>query len=327
MLEDVNKILIVEFGFVGDLIVTTPVYRALKHRYPHAEIDVIIQKGMRDVLHGNTNISNLIESSPKEVHKLLPEIKDKYDLGIILHYGSWKISKLLKKAKIPFRIGCTRPGITEGKGFSLHRKTKPSFWKLKILDNLDVIKTIGITPDKISPELFVDSSVESDILSRLPEKYVVIHASPQHQNHKWFIDRWAKVADSVSFPVIFTGSKKDSEYNQRIMELMNKDARNLAGTSLKEFFAIIKNASLVISVDTSAMHVAAAFNKRVISLFGAGDPNVWKPYADDSTVLFHGADPKVCTTCLRHKCRFKDERIMECMKAISVEEVIRSIER
>ncbi|MEK6940792.1 MAG: glycosyltransferase family 9 protein [Nanoarchaeota archaeon] len=313
-----KSILIIELKYIGDLIVSTPTISALKEHFPKAKIDIAVPVGMKDVLYNNPHLNKIIEWNPKNLPNSIPN----YDLAIILHPGSFKISTLTKH--IPFRIGSCRAGILEGKGFFLHRKTKPTKkWKLKILDNLDVIKTIGITTKDIFPKIYTDPKVEKTILNDLPKRYVVFHAAANYPSHNWSIRNWADLADKLDLPVIFTGSKEQHNYNQEIIALTTKkQSKNFAGSSLKEFFAIIKNAAYVISVDTSAMHVAAAFNKKVISLFGAGEPNVWKPLTKESTVIFHN---EVCTTCHQYTCSLKGKRFMECMKSITVDEVLSKI--
>ncbi len=102
---------------------------------------------------------------------------------------------------------------------------------------------------------------------------------------------------------------------------MQNKSINSVGTTIKQFFAIINGADLIVSVDTSATHVAAAFNKPVIALFGAGIPDVWYPYTEKRTVIFKD---NVCISCLKAKCTNKVN--MECMKAIAVSDVKKEID-
>lgn len=321
--KKIDRILVVEQIGIGDLIVTIPVIRALKKKF-NCKIDVLVAKGFEDVLYGNKNIDDII-SSPYEIKKR------KYDLAVLLHpdrnVGNYKISKLLFKS-VPFRIGCTRVGFLEGKGFFMNRKTKPSIkLKHKIDDNLDVVKTISVFSNDKSLKLFVDSKVDKKIKSKLKGKYVVIHAAPAHKTHEWFQDRFAELADKIikkyKVKIVFTGSEKDLVYNKEIVSAMKNDAYIFTG-SIKEFFSVIKNSELVISVDTSAMHIAAGFDRKIISLFGAGNPLIWKPYCKNSFVIFK---KNKCVSCMKHKCKFKGKRYMECMKAITVEDVMNSVKK
>jgi len=340
--QDVRRILVIELLYIGDVIVITPALRALKKKFPGAKIDVILRPSMKDVLSGNPNIDKILTYDKKDFDKdfdyIIKELENSYDLAVLFHpgidIGNYKISKLLKKAKIPFRIGCTKVGFFEGKGFFMHRKTKPTFkLKHKIEDNLDVIRTIGIDTKDKNLDIYTTKESKQYINSLFKKEKitkkdftVAIHASPQHKTHEWSIRKFANVADELvkkyKAKIIFTGTQKDEKYNDLIIEFMEEKAINLAGkTDIKQFFAAIKRANLVISVDTSAMHIAAAFEKPTIALFGAGNPKIWRPYCDNSIVIFK--EKEVCTSCMKHKCR-KDYK---CMKVITEKDVLDAVKR
>jgi len=326
-LNKINRILIIENLYIGDLIVITPTIRALRKRFPKANISLLGVDTMKDVLSGNPNLNEIITFSEKQFIEnpelIVERLKNKFDLAVLLHpnplIGSYKISKILLKSKIPYRIGCTKVGFFEGKGFFLTKKTKPTReLKHKIDDNLDVIKTLGITTNDKHLELYTNKKGKI-------KNAIVLHAVPRHKTHGWSDAKFAELADRLikkyKVPVVFSGSKNDAIKNKKIISLMKHKAINLP-TNIKDFFALIKESKFVVSVDTSAMHVAAAFNKPIIALFGAGDPRIWSPYCKKSVVLYKN---KVCTSCMKHKCFRKGKRFMECMKAISVEDVLNAV--
>jgi len=336
-----KNILVIELLYMGDVIAITPVLRALKQKFPRAKIDVLLRPSMKDVLIGNPNVDKLLgydkQDFDKKFNLIIGEFKGKYDLAVLLHpgvdIGNYKVSKLLKNAEIPFRIGCTKVGFLEGKGFFMHRKTMPTFeLKHKVEDNLDVVRTIGVDTADKRLELYATEGAQKYIDNLLKKEgitkkdlIVVIHAAPQHKTHEWVIERFANIADELikqyKAKVIFSGSRKDWEYNQEIINSMKMEAINLAGkTDIKQFFATVKRADLVISVDTSAMHVAAAFNRPVIALFGAGNPRIWAPYCKNSVVIFK--EKEACTSCMKHTCN----KNVLCMKSITGGDVMDAVE-
>jgi len=321
---EIKKIIVIELKYIGDIIVSTPVYTALKQRFPNAKIDVAVPKGMEDILFGNKNINKIVTMDKEK-----PALDETYDLGIILHNGTKKISKLLKQ-KAKFRIGCTRVGISEPKGYYLHRKTKPSKWQHKVFDNLDVLKTIGINVINPKLELFVNPKARKSVQAKLTkkgiktkDKILIIHTPPQHKTHQWLPERFAELSDILSknYKVVFTGSEKDLSLVNNIFYKMHNKAINMVGvTTISEFIALTERADLMISVDTGAMHVAAALKKPVIALFGAGDPKIWHPFSENSKVIYKN---EVCTSCMKHHCTHKAH--MECMKAITVKDILEAI--
>src|SRR3989344_8876924 len=175
-LPEINKIIVIELKYMGDIIVTTPVYSAIKKKFPSAKIDVAVPNGMEDVLYGNKNINKIIIMDRNN-----PKLDENYDLAVILHNGTKKICKLLKQ-KAKYRIGCTRVGITEPKGYYLNRKAKPAKWQHKVFDNLNVLKTIDVNVEKPKLELHVNPNARKSINEKLrkykvssKDKIIVIH--------------------------------------------------------------------------------------------------------------------------------------------------------
>ncbi|MFH1210753.1 MAG: glycosyltransferase family 9 protein [archaeon] len=335
--ENFKSILVVEMLYIGDVIVITPSIRALKQKYHDAKITAMVLPSMVDVLSGNPNVDSIISFSPDDLRykfsRIAHSLKGKYDLAVIFHpgidIGSYTISKLLYKAGIPFRVGSTKVGFREGKGFFLHRKTVPTFrLKHKIDDNLDVVRLVDASTDDKHIEVF--TTPESDeyvdkILKKnkvLPDDFlVVIQAAPRHKTHEWFDDRFAKLADELiakyNAKVVFAGSIENFVPNNNIIGMMNNHAVNLAGvTDLKQLFSLVKRAKIAVSVDTGLMHVAAALDRPVVALFGAGNPTIWRPYSEKALYIFK--DGEVCTSCMKHQCSMD----MECMKAIRVDDVL-----
>ena len=322
-----KRILIIELKFIGDMIVTTPTIKALKQKFPEAKIDILVPESMKDVLYGNPHLNEILQFD-YNFKKWTRELRGKYDLAVILHNGTFRVSKMLFKARIPFRIGCTKVGLLENKGLFLHRKTLPTYKiKHKVDDNLDVVKTIGVYPNTKYLELYCDKKVESSMKKKLPKKYFVIHNTSRHaQNREWIPERFAETVDILNneykTEAIITGMKEDYENNQKIIDLCKTKIHNISGTTMKEFFAIVKNAQFVISIDTSTMHVAAGFNVPVVALFGAGTPRIWHPYSNNHRVVFK---TEAHTSCMKSDCYLKGERFMECMKAIQVNDVLNAV--
>lgn len=330
-LKDPKKFLLIADIAIGDLIAITPSIKAINEQFPNALIDIILPPSMKDVLNLNPRINHIYEINRQDYFSHLAEIKkENYNVAIIFFEGDKHTSNFIKQANIPLRVGCAKVGIKNGKGYYLTRKTKPVHKdKHYIFYNLDVLRTLNIYPKEIKQEIFVDKETLAKYKRIMASGLkVAIHPIPNHPNHNWDKKRFAQVADYLiekkKAKVFFTGSDKDSEEINEILTLMNHKAVNLTTKLIKDFFAIIKNSDLVISVDTSAMHVASAFNIPIIALMGPGPFKLWKPYSRKAISLFH---PEVCSECRFYNCFRKGRRNMECMKAIKVEEVINSINR
>lgn len=329
--EKVDKILLIELLQIGDLIVTTPVIKAIRGKYKEATIDILILQEMKEVLTGNKDLNRLIPYKDN-LSDLIKEIKkEKYDLGIILHPGSFLMSLVLFLSGVKYRIGSTKSGMLYGKGFFLNKKIKPNLRiQHKIEDNFDVIKSIGIGEENKNPEIFITKESEeivNDFLARNDiEKFIVIHPGANFKTHEWTIEKYAELADKViknyKMSVVFTGSRKDRILINNILRFMDNKAYEFSGKTIKDFFSIIKSAELVISVDTSANHIAAAFNKPIITLFGASNPDVWYPYSEKGKTIYKRDK---CINCNKNFCFRLGDRKQECMRSITVKEVLNEV--
>ena len=221
-LKSPKRILIVELKFIGDIIVTTPTIKALKQKFPEANMDILVPESMKDVLYGNPNINEILPFD-YNFKKWTKELRGKYDLAVILHNGTFNVSKMLLKAKIPFRIGCTKVGFLESRGLFLHRKTLPTYKiKHKVDDNLDVVKTIGICSATNYLELYTDKKAESSMKKKLPKKYFVIHNTSRHaQNREWIPERFAETVDVLNkeynTEAVISGMKEDNLLRSRFL--------------------------------------------------------------------------------------------------------------
>jgi len=311
----VNKILIIDMKFIGDLIIDTPTIRALKQHYPNSEISFLLPESMKDVLKNNPNLKN-IYTSPSQIN-------EKYDLGILLYPGDKSMGKFLKKVA-SFRIGIRRSGLTEPKGYHLHRKTIPTFKiKHKVEDNLDIIKTLRITPTNKHLELY------NDLKSKHPNQIIMTVVSKTHPT--WDSKKFAHLADNLiekyKKKIVFTGYNTDRpKVDEIISHIKNKKSTiNLAGKiSIDEYISLIKNSFLVTCIDTSAQHVAAAFNVPVVSIFSAGDKKIWRPYSNNSIAI---QNEKVCTSCMKDQCSLKGPRYLECANSISANHVLEQVKK
>lgn len=331
--KEIKKILLVELFKIGDLLVATPVIEALKRAYPHADLDVLVLPATATILENNPHVNKIIPYTTFAETKARLK-QNNYDLGIMLHPGSWKISFLLFVAKVRYRVGCAKSGITYGKGYFLNNKIKPNTqWQHKIEDNLDVIRSLPQLQNSINaieprPRLYLPVETETKMRKVLLGKkrpVIVMHPGSSHKTQRWYPEKFAAVADYVqercNATVVFTGADADREQVQQIIELMNtKRHMNLVGkTNFWEFASLIKNADLVLAIDTSAIHIASAFNVPTVALFGPTMPQFWGPSTKKSKVIQHD---NVCTGCRRYECIIKTH---ECMKTIAPEEVITAI--
>jgi lipopolysaccharide heptosyltransferase II len=325
----VNRILVVELLSVGDLLVITPALRALKERFRNAQINVLVRPGMEQVLSGNKNIDKIV-TIDEEFFQLVRTIKsEQYDLGIIFHPGSLRMSLALLLGKVKYRLGCTTDvGLTYGKGFFLNKQVKPYLkWQHKVNDNLLVVHTVGAQTKNKSIEVHTTKKAREQINKLMGrKKFIVFHPGSKYKTQMWYSERFAQVADSLveryKTPIVFSGTPDQEGVVKEIMKRMKKKAVSMVGkTNFEEYVALIEQSSMLVSVDTSAVHIASAFKKQVVALFGPTLPERWGP-SETKSVAIQNND--VCTGCRSYRCLI---RTHECMRSITPEQVVRAVEK
>lgn len=123
----------------------------------------------------------------------------------------------------------------------------------------------------------------------------------------------------LGFKILLLGGKGEAEIGSEIESKMVSRPLNLIGkTSVREMMALISEMDLVVTNDSGPMHVAAAFDRPIVALFGPTDHTTTSPVCSNFRIVRHETE---CAPCLKRKCP-EDHR---CMSAVSVEDVIGAV--
>ncbi len=344
--SDVNKILVIKLRHIGDTLLIVPVLRALREKFPHAHISVLVNSGTEDVLIGNPLIDEIItfDRTIKKLpffKRLIREIsfyktirKKFFDMTVSLTTGDRAaIISFLSGAK--YRISSTPGRGLWGKKFlytHLSKKNKNHI----VLQNLDIIRYHGIDTDNLSVDFFIPNESKERVEkifneNKICKKDIVVHI---HPTSKWLFkcwkdEYWAEVINWLTKQGIFiiiTASPDKNEMDcvknilSIVTSLYKSDSSkiiNLAGKiSIKDLSAISKFSDFFIGIDTAPMHIAAAVGTRVIALFGE-DSNRWWPWGEGHIVISKHSVAK--------KGKQRKEYIMHNMQLIKPYDVIEKI--
>ncbi|MBK3332996.1 lipopolysaccharide heptosyltransferase II [Persephonella atlantica] len=323
------KILVWQTAFLGDLILTTPLFHSIKSMFPGSELTVITKPFGRDVLKNNPYVDRLIIFDKKEssTWNLIKRLKkEQYDVAISPH-RSHRASYSLFLSRIPFRAGFDRAGFS----FLYTKTVSHRFDGTHEIDrNLSLLTVFPQYDEKKIyrfPELFLSNSEDRFYTQHeLKDKnYTVIAPGSKWATKRWTAEGFAVLIDFLAVKgekIVIIGGKEDAEYVSKILSLSRNTDKvlNLTGkTSLRESFSIIKHAKALISNDSAPVHMAVAFNTPVIDIYG---PTVtdfgFYPYRNGAVVEVQ----LKCRPCGLHghnQCPIKTH---ECMKKINPEMVV-----
>lgn len=325
------RIVLYQTAFLGDLILTTPLIESIKSIFPESHLTVISKPFGKDVFKNNPFVDSLIlfDKKKQSTFWLIKQLYKKYDIAISPH-RSHRASYILFLSKIPKRVGFDKSGFS----FLYTDRMVHKFDGTHEIDrNLSLLKVFPeYSEDKIKryPNLYLDNK-EDEFYKSLnieEKKYVVIAPGSKWPTKRWTAEGYFKVAEVLSkkINVVFIGSEEDVGFTNEILSLGKIDVINLVGkTTLRESFSIIKHARLLISNDSSPIHMATSFNVPVIDIYG---PTVkdfgFYPYRNGIVIEIENLS---CRPCGLHGHKICPIKTHECMKNIKPDTILDSVEK
>ena len=330
-----QKILIVQTAYLGDLVLTTPLFRAVRQLFPDSIIDALVIPQTADLIRNNTNLSHIYtfdkrnnrEKAFAETLNII--LKQQYDLAITPH-RSFTTLRMLLASGIPRRIGF-RTGI---QSFLLTDRVKYRQDQSEIQRNLSLLSPLSKRTFDIQTEIFLSlqsRQTAESVLSDIPAHHYRIALAPGSvwPTKRWPQEHFAQVLSQLSNePVSFIliGSPAEKQLCQSIIDQSNcKHALNTAGTSLLEAAALIKGSNLFIGNDSGTLHIANAVQTDVIAFFGPTDESLgFFPFRPDDKVFQIDLD---CRPCSKHGAKSCPLGHFKCMKTLYPEPVIIEIKK
>ena len=331
MRDNINKILVVNLAFIGDVILSTPVIRALKEKYPQASISMLTIPLTAPIAQLNPYIDKVFIYDKKGQHsgvlggwKVVNTIKkEKFDMAICMNFAV-RGAMLTWLAGIKHRIGYD---AQHGKIFLTETvKASRAVIQHETLNHMMILQPLGCKniDDKI--EIVVPENIISKTISKINfnknKKNLIICPFGSYDKKNLEIKEYSKIIQGLSdkFDIYIIGSKKEESLLNLLADTagLNKE-RVLAGTlSLQEIAALIKISDVLLSVDTGPLHIAQGVNTPVVALFGPTDPKIWGPRNSNDKIIYKKID---CSPCWgKGNC---ENNI--CMDKIEVEEIVATL--
>jgi heptosyltransferase II len=336
--KTIKKILVVNVNWVGDVIFSSPVFKALKESYPQASISCMAVPRVKEVLEAVPFIDEIIVYDEKGRHwdllgklKLIFELRRKhFDAAFLLH-GSWTRALLIYLAAIPDRIGYD----TKNRGKLLTHKVEPLEGPTHRSDYyLNVIESYGVRVNdrrcQLKTSVEAERKMEELLRSRGIEKKdykIVVNPGGNWDLKKWPKENFARLISgfmgSFSVKVVVSGAQKDISLGREINSFSFHSAVNLTGeTDLKQLVALMKVSDLVIPGDTGPLHIASSVGTEVIGLFGPTRPEVTGPRGSGRVHIFQHDVGCNLEPCYHLAC---PDNI--CMQSITAAEVLEIVEK
>ena len=327
------KILIRATNWVGDAIMALPALRAVRKRFPEAEIAIVGRPYVADIYRDQEICNQLIPYDPKGLHagfsgreRLAAELRaQKFDVALLLQ-NAFDAAWLAWRANIPERIGYARDVrsflLTKAVPLPRHGET-PAHEKFYYLE---LLRRAGWL-DSVQDETFIGLSVPEEkrrsadeLLCKFGVRQgalrIAIGAGASYGSAKcWPPPRFAEVANRLQSEadadVILFGTAAEATVSTAISGQLRRPPINLTGkTAIADLPALLSQCHLFIGNDSGAMHVAAAVGLPIVAVFGPTDPNGTAPVTTRCSIV---QQKPYCSPCFLRCCP-TDHR---CMTAIT----------
>lgn len=339
-----KSFLVIQLGDIGDVVLATATFRALKDRLPDARIHALVRKGCGALLAADPNLSGIFES-----HRGGGKLSD-------VARGNLALARSLRAERFDLVIDL-RTGDRSAILALLARGTEKvahagdgAFWRrfifTRLVDrlvaapppahpgadqSLRILRAVGFDVGNFPPRLYVSDEADAaavEILSAAGispgTRFVTINPFSRWKYKEWGYDRWTEVIAGLGerhgVPSVLIGSTEESGEAAGILRKAGGEGRSITGkTSLGELAAVLRRSTLHLGVDSAAPHMASALGTPTLTIFGPSDWRAWVLPDDLHRIV---APDLPCVPCNKEGCDRKGRSV--CLEELPAKKVLRA---
>ncbi|MBI1817182.1 MAG: lipopolysaccharide heptosyltransferase II [Deltaproteobacteria bacterium] len=336
------RIVVAQTSFLGDVVLSTPVFAALKRRWPESHLTAWLRPEAAAVLAGHPHVDAVLVDDKRGADRGLRGLMrlrarlraERFDLAVALH-KSLRTAVLLALAGVPRRVG-----FRQSAGWFLYPERvnrDPTCHDVE--RNLSIVSALGIDPKQGSPRLLVvpTSSACDRVAALLREANVgeqqpLVGIAPGSTwaTKRWTVEGYAEAVRSLAaegYGVLLFGAPNEGGIADRVNQMAGGVALNLVGrTDVGMLVAAIDRVQVLLCNDSAPMHIAVARDIPVVAVFGPTHPQQgYGPYSVRATVVQR--DDLDCRPCGRHGAAVCPIATHACMVGINAATVLAAARR
>lgn len=324
-----ERILVIQTAFLGDVVLTTPLFRELKRLFPAAELDCLVAPRGADILEGLPELNRIIvhnkrRGSLKDVRRVLGVVRrNGYELVISPH-RSPRSAIIAWWSGAPKRVGYEENALpflyTD-----LIRRPMETHEAARISA---LSQPVGGVKGNIKPHLALTDAELAAAKNLLGDRPTAAFApGSAWPTKRWPAERFGELTARFAaegYRAVLLGSPGDREVAEQAFDACGATAVNLAGrTTVREMAAVIACADILVANDSAPVHVAAAFDIPTVALFGPTVPEMgFRPLSERGLSL--GAEGLECRPCGLHGGAECPEGHFACLLGMDVDSVWRA---
>lgn len=322
--QGIKRILLLRHDRIGDMTLSTPIFKALKKSYPDAKITVMSSESNKEILLNNPYVDEILIY--RGLRNFVKEIRMmKFDLAIDLFLThELKQAFLIYLSGAKYRLGFKDSG--REMFFNVNGpETHPQ--KRMVEHLLDLAENAGTETDDCIPEIFL-SDEEKEWARGLFSKNgfkrslkIALHPGAFYQSQRWPAERFGELAGKIiehcGASVLIFGDKKEEPLLKTVRDKAGNSAQIFCGLSLRKYIALLSCCDLQICNNSGPLHIASALRIPTVSMTGPTVVPLWLPWGNNHVVLNKKLS---CSPCNKATC--SDHR---CMNLITVNEVMDAV--
>lgn len=329
-MQEGAKVLVIRFSSIGDIVLTTPVVRALKEQlYGETIVHYITKKAFAPILENNPYIDK-VYSIEKDVSEVSEELAlEGYTNIIDLHFNlrSTQIKRLLRVTHFSVKkLNFKKMMLVT---FGVNKMPNKH-----IVDRyMETLKPFGVNRDGKGLDYFIPEKDEVDVstIGKVEkDKFIGFVIGGAHLGKKMSPEKITSICDKIDYPIVLLGGYEDVEAAKYIIKNTKGKVFDATGKfRINESASIIDQSKMIITGDTGLMHIAAALKKPIVSIWGCTTPDFgMNPYlpVEGSVILEpKGREKRPCSKLGNH-CKYgMDDRCVEHVGEGRVVEVVEKI--
>ena len=340
----IQRILVIQLKHLGDVLLTTPAIDALGAAFAAAEISILVNSGMEEMVSGHPRVHEILLLPPRlrdekgairlrKEWDLIRGIRaSRFDLAINLSRGDrggWISVFSGARFRLGYKVASQEPGY---KNWFYNRPVEQPVESIhEVEKNLRLLTGLGILPSA-GPLTFAipeDATRWADAEVAPLGSRQIVHI---HPTSRWMFKCWdpcrmaaviAKFQAQGQGVVLTCGPHPDeNRHCKAILQNAKPDLQHLGTLNLKQLGALISKSTVFLGVDSAPMHIAAAVRTPTVALFGPTGAENWSPWRVPSVILQKNCP---CKEARSAKCDWRKDVVRACLDAVTVEEVLSAV--
>ena len=304
--ESAPRVLLVRFSSIGDILLTTPLIRALRARHPGARIDALTKPGFAPLLSDNPHLSAVLFPEPDEsLGALAARLRGAHYTHRLDLHGSLR-SRALRFLLPGHWRGYRKHRVARALLIRTRKNRYPAGTPPVPERYFEAAAGLGVSPDGGPPEFFLSAAAVGEVDGFLAESgldpsrgLVALAPGAAHATKRWPVEHWKALAASLAArgrPVVVVGGPEDADTAEVVARAAPGGVAVAGRFGLQGTGALLKRSRALVSGDTGVMHMATGVGTPVVALFG---PTVeafgFFPYRARSHVLERDLPCRPCS--------------------------------